>query len=173
MRDSLNAIGAFSFRCLDSDGELLWQRDVKNIVATVGKNLAFNSFLNGSNYTVIGPFLGLIAAQGFVATAASDTMASHPGWLEAGVTIPPTYSGVRPICSWAAAVNGTIALSVPTNFLIAIGAELQGAFIVFGSNASATPGSTSGTLWSAGVLIGGPALAPAASTLQINYSVSM
>lgn len=173
MRDSLRAAGVFSFRCLNPDGELLWQRDIYNIVATVGKNLAFNTFLNGANYTVTGPYLGLIASQSFGGVAASDTMASHPGWQEAGGIIPPTYSGSRALCAWAPANNGAIGLVAPASFSITASGSVQGAFIVFGPSAVNTIGSTGGVLWSAGVFSGGAASITTGFTMTVNYAVSM
>lgn len=166
MNDILQVQGVYTFYCW-LDGQLLWTRTIHNVVATVGKNLAFDTFLNGSNYTVTGPYMGLIDAASFTAVAASDTMTSHPGWIEA------SYYSLRQICDWAAAANGAIAVSEPCNFTITTGGTAQGAFIDYGPGAIATVGDTGGTLWSAGAFVGGPAIVPHGSTLQVYYSVSM
>lgn len=173
MKEALQANGIYTFRCFGPEGDLLWRREIRNVVATVGKNLAFNSFLNGSNYTVTGPYMGLIAAQGFTGVAASDTMTSHPGWLEAGSIVLPTYNGTRATCIWGPAANGIISLATPASYVISGSGLLQGAFIVFGSGAVNIIGSTGGTLWSAGSFASGQAFVSVGSTVQVNYSVSM
>src|SRR5574343_543195 len=66
------------------DGEVIYAEEFKNTVTTVGKNLALDTLLGGSAYTVTGPFMGLISSVGYSAIAAGDTMASHAGWAEAG-----------------------------------------------------------------------------------------
>lgn len=166
MIDALCIHGDYLFRCWLGD-ELLWEREIHNVVATVGKNLAFNTFLNGSGYTVTGPYMGLIDAAGFSAVAASDTMASHPGWNEA------TYTASRQTCNWAAAINGSISTAGPLNFFITTAGVTQGAFIVYGSGAFSVVNNTGGTLWSAGAFAGGPATVPLGSILQVNYTASM
>src|ERR1700761_1858103 len=77
--------GCFDIACYESEGgPLLWQETIANVVTTLGKNLMLDTTLAGSAYTVVGPYIGLISSTSFSATAASDTMASHAGWLEAG-----------------------------------------------------------------------------------------
>jgi hypothetical protein len=167
MRDFLQARGYYLFRCWSDRGKLLWEKSIDNVVATVGKNLAFNTFLNGSSYTVTGPYMGLIDSTGFTGVAVTDTMASHPGWNEA------TYYGQRLLCTWAPAINGSISLAGPNSYVIPVAASVQGAFINFGPGAITTIGDTGGTLWSAGVFSGGAASMPAGSNLQVYYTASM
>src|ERR1017187_10117814 len=60
-----------------------WASDEPNTVLTAGKNLALDTFLAGSSYTVVGPYMGLISSASYSAISAADTTASHAGWLEA------------------------------------------------------------------------------------------
>jgi hypothetical protein len=171
--DTLNAHGVFTATCYDADGNVKWEDTFDNVVCTVGKNLAFNTFLNGSAYTVTGPFMGLISNTSFTAVAAADTMASHAGWLEAGNANAPTYSGTRATCVWAAASAGAIALSASLTFTFTGAGTVTGAFIVYGTGAVNTIDSTAGTLWSAGQFTGGNKTVASTDQLVVSYSVSM
>src|SRR6187549_1787691 len=91
--EQADAHGRYEIECFGPDGKLKWREVIDNVVQTVGKNLALDTFLGGAAYTVTGPYMGLISSVSFTAVAAADTMASHAGWLEAGGTNAPTYSG--------------------------------------------------------------------------------
>lgn len=171
--EDMNAEGFFTITCYDKDGNVKWEDIAKNTVATVGKNLAFNTFLNGSAYTVVGPYMGLISGTSFTATAASDTMTSHSGWLEAGNANAPTYTAPRATCVWASASAGAIALSSALNFAFTGSGTVQGCFIVYGSGAVSTIDSTAGTLWSAGTFTGGSKTVSSGDQINVSYSVSM
>src|SRR5690242_15616777 len=109
LEDRLKATGIFLAICRDRFGNVLWEDTFRNTVTTVGKNLALDTYLAGSSYTVTGPYMGLIS--GTPTTAAADTMASHSGWSEVGGTNAPAYSGNRATCAWSAASSGSKALS--------------------------------------------------------------
>lgn len=174
MRDFLTAYGVFQLVCRSPNGDLLWEQQTDNVVTVVGKNLAFNTFLNGNNYTVTGPYIGLISGHSFVAVSTNDTMSVHPGWLEAGNANPPTYSGNRITCPWTAAVGGQIGFAAAVTFTFTGSGTVQGAFIVYGPGALATIDTTVGTLWSATAFLNGPQVVNApGSTVQVNYTVSM
>src|SRR5499427_6755599 len=79
-----DARGRYEIECIGADGKLKWREVIGNIVQTVGKNLALDTFLAGTTYTVTGPYMSLISSTSFTAVNAGDTMASHSGWLEAG-----------------------------------------------------------------------------------------
>ena len=73
--------GFYRVECHDKAGNLKWEENFPNVVNAIGKQLMLNTLLNGSAYTVTGPFIGLI--NGAAATySAADTMASHAGWTE-------------------------------------------------------------------------------------------
>ena len=167
------AHGRYVIECIGPDGKLKWRETIENIVQTVGKNLALDTFLAGSAYTVTGPYMGLISSTSYTAVAAGDTMASHAGWLEAGGANAPTYTGNRKTAVWSAAASGSKALSAALSFAITSTGTVKGAFLCFGSGASATKDNTSGTLWSAGTFSTGDKAVVNADTLNVNYSTSL
>jgi hypothetical protein len=173
LNESAEAHGRYEVECIGADGKLKWRDIIENVVATVGKNLALDTFLAGSAYTVTGPYMGLISSTSYSATAAGDTMASHAGWLEAGGTNAPTYSGNRKTAAWSAASSGAKALSAALSFAITGTGTVKGAFLAFGSGASATKDNTSGTLWSAGTFTTGDKAVINGDTLNVNYSTSL
>ncbi len=172
--EAASACGRFTAWFIDADGREVWREEFDNIVTTVGKNLALDTFLAGSSYTVVGPFLGLISSVSFGAgPVAGDTMASHSGWLEAGNAHLPTYSGSRPTAAWSAASAGAKTLSAPLTFSITANGTVKGSFLVYGSGASATIDNTSGTLYSAGLFTGGDQPVTSGGTLSVTYTASL
>jgi hypothetical protein len=152
--------------------ELKWADVAENIVTTVGKNLALDTYLAGSAYTVTGPFMFLINTNASAAVA-GDTMSSHPGWLEVGNANAPTYTSPRKTCAWSAASAGAKALSSALSFAITSSGTVGGCGIVFGSGAVSTIDSTAGTLYSAGAFTGGSKAVTNGDTLNVSYSTSL
>jgi len=167
------AHGRYEIECIGADGQLKWREVIDNVVQTVGKNLALDTFLAGSTYTVTGPYMGLISSTSYSAVSAGDTMASHAGWLEAGGANAPTYSGNRKTAAWSAASAGSKALSAALSFGITSSGTVKGAFIVYGSGALNTKDNTAGTLWSAGTFSTGDKAVVNGDTLNVNYSTSL
>lgn len=167
------AHGRYEIECIGADGELKWREVIQNVVCTAGKNLALDTFLAGSGYSVTGPYMGLISSTSYTAVAAGDTMASHSGWLEAGGTNAPTYTGNRPTAAWSAAAAGAKALSAALSFAITSTGTVKGAFLVFGSGAVATKDSTAGTLYSAGTFATGDKAVINGDTLNVAWSGSL
>jgi hypothetical protein len=167
------AHGRYEVECIGADGKLKWRDTIENVVCTVGKNLALDTFLAGSAYTVTGPFMGLISSTSFTAVAAGDTMASHAGWLEAGGTNAPTYSGNRKTAAWSAAASGAKALSAALSFAITGTGTVKGVFLCYGSGAVNTKDNTAGTLWSVGTFATGDKGFVNGDTLNCNYSSSL
>jgi hypothetical protein len=167
------AHGRYEIECIGADGKLKWREIIDNVVQTVGKNLALDTFLAGSTYTVTGPYMGLISSTSYSAVAAGDTMASHSGWLEAGGSNAPTYSGNRKTAVWSAASAGSKALSAALSFAITSTGTVKGAFLVYGSSAVNTKDDTNGTLWSAGTFSTGDKSVVNGDTLNVNYSTSL
>ena len=131
------AHGRYEIECIGSDGRLKWRDTIANVVCTVGKNLMLDTAFAGSAYTVVGPYMGLISSASYTAIAAGDTMTSHAGWLDAGGTNAPTYTGN---CTGpAVAVSGHglsgKALSAALSFAITSTGTVKGAFLNFGSGA--------------------------------------
>jgi hypothetical protein len=173
LSENVEAHGRYEIECIGADGKLKWREVIDNVVCTVGKNLALDTFLAGTSYTVTGPFMGLISSISYTAVAAGDTMASHAGWLEAGGVNAPTFSGNRKTTVWSAAASGAKALSGTLSFAITSTGTVKGAFLVYGSSASNTKDSTAGTLWSAGTFATGDKAVVNGDTLNVNYSTSL
>jgi len=155
------------------DGVVIWEDTAPNVVTTVGKNLALDTYLAGSSYSVTGPYMGLISSTSWSAVAAGDTMSSHSGWLEAGLGDTPTYSGNRKTAVFSAAASGSKALSSSLSFSITGTGTVKGAFLVFGSGASATKDTTTGVLYSAGLFTGGDRAVLNGDTLTVSYTASL
>lgn len=174
VRESVNVNGKFDVECFDKDGNLKWRDTIENVVTTVGRNLALDTFLAGSAYTVVGPFMGLISSVSYGAgPLVGDTMASHGGWLEAGVTNAPTYTVPRKTCAWAAAANASKSLSAALAFVFTGSGTVKGCFLVYGTGALSTIDNTAGTLYSAGLFTGGDKVVVATDTLNVSYTGNM
>jgi hypothetical protein len=159
---------------MESLTEVKWDEYAHNVVCTVGKNLALDTFLAGSGYTVTGPYMGLIGAVGYTGVpVAADTMASHATWTEAGTTNAPTYTAPRKTIAWAAASAGSKAPSAAPVYAITGTGTVKGVFLCFGSGAVSTIDSTAGTLWSAGLFSGGDQAVVNTNTVTVTYSTSM
>ena len=171
--EQAQAHGRYEVECIGADGKLKWRDTIENVVATVGKNLALDTFLAGAAYTVTGPYMGLISSTSYSAVAAGDTMASHAGWLEAGGTNAPTYTGNRKTAVWSAAASGAKALSAALSFAITGTGTVKGAFLCYGSGALNTKDNTAGTLWSAGTFSTGDKADVNGDTLNVAYSTSL
>lgn len=173
MNDLALAQGVFTVECRDADGNLRWRDEFHNTVMTVGKNLALDTFLAGSAYTVTGPFMGLISSTSYSSISAADTMSSHAGWLEAGATNAPTYTSPRKTCAWSAASGGSKALSASLSFAITGSGTIKGAFLAYGTGAVSTIDNTSGTLLSAGLFTGGDRGVANGDTVSVSYSLAL
>lgn len=171
--ESCDALGVYTVECFDKDGNLKWSDTAHNVVCTVGKNLALDTYLAGSAYTVVGPFIGLISSVGYSAVAAADTMASHAGWVEAGTANAPTYTGPRKTAAWSAASAGSKALSAALSFAITGSGTIKGCFIVFGTGALSTIDNMAGTLYSAGLFTGGDKIVVSTDLVNVSYSTSL
>jgi hypothetical protein len=135
--EAAEAHGRYEVECRGSDGRVKWRETIDNIVCTVGKNLMLDTALAGAAYTTAGPYMGLISSVSFTAVAASDTMTAHSGWLEAGGTNAPTYSGNRKTAVFSAAASGAKALTAALAYAIPRPARSRARFW-FGTGAVAT-----------------------------------
>ena len=118
--------------CLDKDGNIKWEEDMKNLIATVGLNHILDVQFHATTQVTTW-YIGLKAAG---TPAAADTMASHSTWAElAG------YSGDRKEWTEGAASSGSMTNSSSVDFAITGSATVAGAFL----NTAAT--GTSGVLY--------------------------
>jgi len=173
LAEEAEAHGRFTCECIGPDGEVKWSEEFDNLVTTVGKNLALDTFLAGSAYTVTGPYLGLINGSASSAVV-GDTMASHAAWLEVGGTNAPQYTAPRKTLAWSAASGGSKVTSAAASFgIITTGGTVGGCFLVFGSGALSTIDNTGGVLYSAGAFTGGSKTVAPGDTLNVTYTASL
>ena len=172
MDEKLKLGGVYTARCYDKDGNLKWEDTIHNLVTDVGANLALDTLMAGSSYSVTGPFMGLISSVSYSAIAAADTGASHSGWLEAGGSHAPTYTGTRKTAVFASAASRAKALTAALAFAITGSGTVKGAFLVLGTGAVNTKDDTGGTLYSAGLFAGGDKIVGSGDTINVSYTAS-
>lgn len=171
--EDVKAFGVYFCECVDKDGNIKWKDTIYNLVTTVGKNYALDTYLAGSGFTVVGPFMGLVSSVSYSTIVVGDTMSSHAGWTEAGTTNAPTYTGPRKTAVFAAASAGSKALSAALSFVFTGSGTVKGCFIVTGTGAVSTIDSTAGTLYSAGLFSGGDKSVVSTDTLNVSYTASL
>lgn len=177
MSETVGIEGRYHVVCRDKDGNIKWEDEFPNLVVAVGKQLMLDTLLSGSSYTTVGPFLGLISGSTNTFSA-SDTMASHAGWTEfTNYTVGG--SAVRGTASFTSATSsGSTPSNVTTKSAAAItytitggGGTVGGCFLVTGSGAVSTQGSTAGTLYSAGAFSTAK-VTTAGDTVSVTYSTT-
>lgn len=133
---------------------------VTNTIMKAARQDVLTNYLDGVDFTQVGPFMGLISSVGYSAIAPTDTMLSHSGWNEAGngSNYPtwgtPTANARVPLNGGFDAVTSAEppekGLTAPATFVIATnGGTLKGPFLVLGTGAAATNNDTGGILFSA------------------------
>lgn len=123
----------FHFKCFNEHGVLKWEETIHNLVMTAGKTDLLNKYFAGSAYTASWHML--LVGAGTI--AASDTLASHPGWAE--IT---AYSGTRPLISFGTASAGSI--TAP-----AVVFNMNAPYAVAGAGCCVPASGTSGVLYDA------------------------
>jgi hypothetical protein len=171
--ESVDAHGTYTVFCYDSAGNIKWEDEFPNTVVTAGKNHLLDTHFKTANVTAFTTtwYMGLIAANGYSAIAAADTMASHAGWKESGennASAPGYSQATRRQITFAAAATSSKATSNAVVFSMSIAGTVKGAFIV---NQSTKAGST-GTLYSAGLFTVGDKVVTGGDTLNITYTAS-
>lgn len=160
-------------RYMRSLTEVKWADDAPNVVTTVGANLALDTLLAGSAYSVTGPYMGLIGAVSYTGVpVAADTMSSHATWTEAGGANAPTYTGPRKTVAWSAASGKSKSPSSAPVFAVTGTGTAKGVFLVLGTGAVATLDSTAGVLYSAGLFSGGDQAVVNTNTLTVTYQAT-
>lgn len=176
--ETIGMEGAYHVVCHDADGNVKWEENFPNLVNAVGKQLMLDTLLRGSNYSVTGPYLGLIATTSPTFGTGSDTMSSHAGWTEfTNYTVGG--SAVRGTAVFSASsTTGDTPSNVTTSSASSItytitgaGGNVTGCFLVTGSGASSTLSNTGGTLYSAGAF-GTPKAVTSGDTVSVTYSTT-
>ena len=167
--------GWYHVVCHDKDGNLKWEEKFPNLVVAVGKQLMLDTLLKGSSYTVVGPYLGLISNT-FTASA-SDTMGSHT-WTEftaytvggSAVRGTAVFGSSTSTGSTPSNVTSSTATAI-TYTITGSGGTVYGCFLVTGTGAVSTQGSTAGILYSEG-LFGTAKTTTAGDTVSVTYSTT-
>lgn len=174
--EDMGVAGHYYVLCKDENGNPKWEEEFPNLVVAVGKQLMLDTLLRTSGtFTTVGPFLGLIGNN--TTFAAADTMTSKT-WTEfTNYTVGG--SAVRGTAVFSAASStGTTPSNVTTSAATSItytitggGGTVFGCFLVTGTGAVATQGSTAGTLYSEGNFTTSKAVT-AGDTVAVTYSTT-
>ncbi len=136
--------GVFHVQCHDNEGNLKWEAKEHNLVVNVGLQDMNTKYFSGSSYTATW-YLGLYGAAGTNTPAASNTMASHPGWTEVTdydqATRPQAVFGTATTADPSVISNS----GSPAVYTINATTTVGGAFLTSNN----TKGGTTGTLFSA------------------------
>jgi len=154
--------GKFSVLCIDSEGNTKWEQDFPNGITDVGVAYLLNAGFDSGSVTTTW-YVGLIDNASFSALSASDTAASHSGWIE-----NQDYSETTRV-TWAndATAARTMSNSVSADFSMDATATIKGVFIISVS----TKGGSTGTLWSTATF-GSNAAVTNGDTLKVTYSIN-
>ena len=160
--------GGYTVQCFDKDGNLKWEDTSHNLVVNEGLKDMNDKYFTGSAYTADW-YVGLITGPGSgTAFSASDTLASHGGWVEYA-----DYSGSRKAAVFAAASLADPSVitnsASPASFSITgAGGVVAGAFL-----ASVSSGS-SGVLFSESDFQSpGDRTVVSGDTLNVTYTFSL
>lgn len=177
--EPLGVHGYYHVVCHDKYGNLKWEEEFPNLVVAAGKELMFNTLLRTTGtYTTVGPFLGLTNQS--LTPSATDTMTTLITSLSAEFTnYTVGGSPVRGTATFAAAssagstpANVTTSTASSITYLITgVGGTVYGCFLVTGSGAVSTQGSTAGTLYSEGNFAAAK-VTTAGDTVTVTYSTT-
>lgn len=160
--------GVYTVQCFDKDGNLKWEDQSHNLVVNQGLKDINDKYFTGSAYTAAW-YVGLITGPGSgTSFSASDTLATHGGWVEYA-----DYSGARKAAVFAAASLADPSVitnsASPASFSITgAGGVVAGAFL-----ASVSSGS-SGILFSESDFQSpGDRTVVSGDTLNVTYTFSL
>lgn len=154
--------GNWSITCRDPDGQIKWIDTWTNLVVNEGLNYALNVSLHTT--PKINTFY-LLLTDGTPTPASTDTLSSHPGWVEVSA-----YSEVaRP--TWTPDGSSTAQSltnsASPARFTVnADNTTIGGSGLVENNTIS----GTTGILYAVGAFTGGDKLADTNDTLDVTAS---
>lgn len=169
MFDKSKAGGVFKITCHDSQGNLKWEAESRNLVVNVGLQY-MNAAALGGGSQVTTWYIGLYGAASSNNPAAGDTMLSHIGWTE----ITAYSNATRPTCTFGTAT--TADPSVITNTSSPAAFNINGTTVVGGAflTSNNTKGGTTGTLFSAADFAApGDRSVASGDTLNVTYTFSL
>jgi hypothetical protein len=161
--DLLNPKGKF-FAEHWRDGVLLERQEFPNGVTNIGKDTILNTMFNSATQIAQASWcIGIINNASFTALAATDTMASHTGWIEFS-----GYSEANRVAWGPGSSSGqTVTNASAATFDITTTATLQGVFVTSNN----TIGGTTGTLWTT-ALFSSPIPVTSGDQIKITYSIA-
>lgn len=174
--------GTYHVECFDADGNLKWADDIINAVTQEGKVVGLKNTLNASAFTQVS-YLGLISATGYTTPPANtntaaqiNIAASANGWNE----VVSSVVAARGTPSWGTSTGSAGNASLATTavaFSILNTLVIKGCFLVLkdlaAAGPSATVGSTTGALYSAGLFTGGDKSVNNGDTLNVTYTANL
>jgi len=170
--------GYYHVECRDAQGNLKWAEEVPNLVVAIGKQLMLDTFLKGSSYSVVGPYLGLTKVS--LTPAATDTMttlvttnaAEFINYTVGGSAVRGTAVFASSTSTGATPSNVTSSTATAITYTITgAGGTVYGCFLVTGTGAVNTQSSTAGTLYSEGNFSVAKAVT-AGDTVSVTYSTT-
>jgi hypothetical protein len=167
--DSARAHGQYSLECRDSEGNLKWVMDGKNLVVNQGLQDMNTQYFKGVSYSATW-YIGLYGAASSNDPTANDTAASHPGFTE----IVPYSNATRPAATFGTASTADPSVisntASPAGFTINATATVGGAFLISDS----TKSGTAGVLFSASDFAApGDRTVASGDTLNVTYTFSL
>ena len=166
--------GTYNVKCFKENGDLRWEYPINNVVTILGRNTILDAAF--SEHTLLISYMGLISAKKFKSLPKeTDTMFSHPTWVEAGLknNFPLIRNNLRTKIEWLPADNSYKNIK---DVLIPIGKKgglVRGCFIVTGTGASIKIEDTTGILLSAGLFNYGGRTTKALDYLSVSYSICL
>ena len=146
------------------DGKILLANRVPNGITNIGKDTILNvMFNNATQISQSSWCIGIIDNASFTALAATDTMASHTGWIE-----NVAFSETNRVAWGPGSSSGqTVTNASAATFDITGTATLQGVFVTSNNTLS----GTTGTLWTS-ALFASPIPVTSGDQIKISYSIS-
>lgn len=166
--ESAKATGKYAIECRDSEGNLKWTMEPKNLVVNEGLQDMNNQYFKGSGY-VAAWYIGLYGAAASNNPVAGDTAASH-----SFTEITPYSNATRPACTFGTptTANPSVATNSasPAAFNINATATVGGAFLISNS----TKGGSTGVLFSASDFTApGDRVVASGDVLNVTYTFSL
>lgn len=167
--EGAGAGGVYRMECIGADGKVKWVAECPNLVVNVGLQDMNAKYFSGSAYTATW-FIGLYGAAATNNPAATDTMASRPGWTE----VVPYSNATRPAAVFGTPTNADPSVvsnsGSPASFSINATATVGGAFLTSNS----TKSGTTGILFSASDFQSpGDRSVASGDTLNVTYTFSL
>lgn len=167
--DKVAAGGVFTVTCLDANGQVKWEENLKNLVVNQGLQDMNTKYFKGVSYTATW-YIGLYGAAASNNPTAADTAASHPGFTE----IVPYSNATRPAATFDTATTADPSVisnsASPAVYTINATSTVGGAFLISDN----TKSGTAGVLFSASDFAApGDRSVSSGDTIQITYTFSL